>query len=90
MIKPVNPRHHIITYMPSELLIFLIKNKILHQWLTYVIQDQTGIKTAPEIVRFLVYNKASAFNMLFMWCDTVEGPDFWLDISQKWWNSILK
>lgn len=90
MIKPVNPRHHITTYMPLELLMFLIKNKILHQWLTYVIQDQTEVRTAPEIVRFLVYNKVSIFNMLFVWCDTVEGPDFWLDISQKWWNSILK
>lgn len=90
MIKPVNSRHHIIAYMPLRLLMFLIKNKILHQWLTYVIRDQTGIRTAPEIVRFLVYHKVNAFNRLFPWSYTVEGSDFWLDIDRKWRDSIWK
>lgn len=90
MIKPVNSRHHIITYMPLRLLMFLIKNKILHQWLTYVIRDQTGVRTAPEIVRFLVYHKENAFNGLFQRSYTVEGLDFWLDIDRKWRDSIWK
>lgn len=90
MIKLVNPRHHIIAYMPLKLLMFLIKNKILHQWLTYVIRDQTGVRTAPEIVRFLVYHKENVFNGLFQWLYTVEGSDFWLDIDRKWWNNIWK
>lgn len=88
MIKPVNSRHHIVTYMPSKLLMFLIKNKILHQWLTYVIRDQTGVRTAPEIVRFLVCHKENAFNGLFQWSYTVEGLNFWLDINRKWWDSM--
>lgn len=90
MIKPVNSRHHIITYMPLRLLMFLIKNKILHQWLTYVIRDQTGVRTAPEIVRFLVCHEKNAFSGLFQRYYTVEGLDFWLDIDWKWQNNIWK
>lgn len=88
MIKPVNSRHHIITYMPLTLLMFLIKNKILHQWLTYVTRDQTGVRTAPEIVRFLVCHEENAFSGLFQRYYTVEGLDFWLDIDWKWQNSM--
>jgi hypothetical protein len=90
MIKPVNPRHHIIVYMPLRLLMFLIKKKILHQWLTYVIREQTGLRTAPEIVRFLVCHKENTFSGLFPWSYTVEGSDFWLDVDRKWRNSIWK
>lgn len=52
MIKPVNPRHHIVTYMPLKLLLFLIQEKVLNLWLK-LIQEYIKYEkiTAPELIR---------------------------------------
>lgn len=73
--------------MPLRLIMFLIRNKILHQFVTYVLKDQKEIRTAPEIIRFISTCKRDVFNRLFIWVNTKEGTDFWLNIDKKWQNS---
>ena len=87
MLKPIsNDRHYIITYMPLRLIMFLIRNKILHQFVTYVLKDQKGMRTAPEIIKFMSICKKNVFNRLFIWINTNEGIEFWLNIDRKWQN----
>lgn len=90
MIKPVHARHHLVVYMPLKLLTFLIENKILHKWITYVIRDQTGIRTAPEIIRYLKnpINFKNGISDLFCWLSTKEDIIFWENIDEKWRKHI--
>lgn len=86
MIKPVNPRHHIVTYMPLNLLMFLIKKKVLSQWINNILKQNEGRYTAPEIIRLLkndVYFRNS-IRILFQWRKTPEGINFWNAIDSEW------
>lgn len=86
MIKPVNPRHHIVTYMPLNLLMFLIKKKVLSQWINNILKQNEGRYTAPEIIRLLkndVYFRNSIC-ILFQWRKTPEGINFWDAIDSEW------
>lgn len=86
MIKPVNPRHHIVTYMPLDLLMFLIKKKVLSRWIDNILKQNERRYTAPEIVRLLkndVYFRNS-IRILFVWYKTPEGIKFWNAIDSEW------
>ena len=86
MIKPVNPRHHIVTYMPFELLMFLIKKKVLSQWLNNIIKHNKKKYTAPEIIKLLKnkYYFRNNIRIFFIWLETPEGIDFWDEIDNEW------
>lgn len=87
MLKPIsNDRHYIITYMPLRLIMFLIRNNILHQFVTYVLEHQKRMRTAPEIIKFISTYKKNVFNRLFIWVNTNEGAEFWVNIDRKWQN----
>lgn len=80
-------KNYLVVNMPLKLLSFLIENKILHQFITYVLRDQKEIRTTPEIIRFMSVCEKHIFNRLFVWINTDEGTDFWLNIDKKWQNS---
>ena len=83
-------RNYLVTNMPLKLLLFLIENKILHQFITYVLRDQKGIRTAPDIIKFISKQEKSIFSLLFTWIYTDEGFDFWIEIYTKWRKYLLK
>ena len=83
-------RNYLVINMPLKLLLFLIENKILHQFITYVLRNQEGIRTAPEIIKFISKQEKSIFSLLFKQTYTNEGFDFWIEIDTKWRKYLLK
>ena len=87
MIKPINPRHYIVTYMPLKLLLFLIQEKILNLWLKLIqeyIKDENI--TAPELIRRM--KNPNIFNDIIWICCLIEEDevqrDILLDADNKW------
>lgn len=83
-------RSYLVINMPLKLLLFLIENKILHQFITYVLRDQKGIRTAHEIIKFISKQENRIFCCLFEWTYTDEGFNFWIEIDTKWRKYLLK
>ena len=92
MIKSVNPRHHIVTYMPLKLLLFLIQEKALNLWLK-LIQEYMKEEniTAPELVRKM--KNKNIFYAIIWICYLIEEDknqaNILLDIDNKWIKSNL-
>ena len=92
MIKPVNPRHHIVTYMPLKLLIFLIQEKVLNLWLKLIQEYMEDEKiTAPELIREM--KNPNIFYDIIWVCYLIEEDKnqahILLDIDNKWIKSNL-
>ena len=92
MIKPVNPRHHIVTYMPLKLLLFLIQEKVLNLWLKLIQEYMKDEEiTAPELIRKM--KNPNIFYDIIWICYLIEEnekqPDTLLDIHKKWIRSNL-
>lgn len=92
MIKSVNPRHHIITYMPLKLLLFLIQEKALSLWLKLIQEYMKDEKiTAPELIRRMK-NPNIIDNIIWV-CYLIEKDevqrDILLNADNKWVNSDL-
>lgn len=91
MIKPVNPRHHIVTYMPLKLLIFLIQEKTLSLWLK-LIQEYMKYEriTAPELIRKM--KNPNIFYDIIWVCYLIEEDekqaDILLDVDNKWVQQV--
>ena len=92
MIKPVNPRHYIITYMPLKLLLFLIQEKVLSLWLKLIQKYMKDEKiTAPELIRRMK-NQNILYDIIWV-CFLVEENEKRMNmlrnIDNKWTNSNL-
>lgn len=92
MIKPVNPRHHIVTYMPLKLLLFLIQEKVLNLWLKLIQEYMKDEEiTAPELVRKM--KNLNIFYDIIWICYLIEEnekqSDTLLGIHKKWIRSDL-
>ena len=92
MIKPVNPRHHIVTYMPLKLLLFLIQEKVLSLWLKLIQEYMKDEKiTAPELIRRMK-NQNILYDIIWV-CFLVEENEKRMNmlrnIDNKWTNSNL-
>ena len=92
MIKPVNPKHHIITYMPLKLLLFLIQEKALSLWLKLIQEYMKDEKiTAPELIRRMK-DQDILYDIIWV-CYLIEEDenleDILLDIDKEWVNSDL-
>lgn len=87
MIKPVNPRHHIITCMPLKLLLFLIQEKVLSLWLKLIQEYMKDEKiTASELIRRM--KNPNIFDDIIWVCYLIEEnevqADILLDADNKW------
>ena len=92
MIKPVNPRHHIVTYMPLKLLLFLIQEKALSSWLKLIQEYMKNEEiTAPELIREM--KNPNIFYDIIWICYLFEENEkqtgTLLDIHKKWIRSDL-
>lgn len=91
MIKPVNPRHHIVTYMPLKLLLFLIREKVLDLWLKLIQEYMKDEKiTAPELIREM--KNPNIFYDIIWVCylieENEEKANILLDIDNKWVQQV--
>ena len=92
MIKPVNLRHHSVTYMPLKLLLFLIQEKVLSLWLKLIQEYMKDEKiTAPELIRRMK-NQNILYDIIWV-CFLVEENEKRMNmlrnINNKWTNSNL-
>lgn len=92
MIKPVNLRHHIVTYMPLKLLLFLIQEKVLSLWLKLIQEYMKDEKiTASELIRRMK-NQNILYDIIWV-CFLVEENEKRMNmlrnIDNKWTNSNL-
>lgn len=92
MLKPVNPRHHIIAYMPLKLLLFLIQEKALSLWLKLIQEYMKDERiTAPELIR-RIKNQDILYDIIWI-CYLIEEDEeqanILLDIDKEWINSDL-
>lgn len=91
MIKPVNPRHHIVTYMPLELLLFLIQERVLNLWLKLIQEYMKDEEiTAPELIRKM--KNPNIFYDIIWVCYLIEEneklADILLDVDNKWVQQV--
>lgn len=90
MKKPLSKRHEIIAHMPYTLLHVLIKHKALNLYICNTVRTYSSFPAAfHNTVKELMQAKDVLIDS-FYWRETAQGADFWNNITNEYYEELLK
>lgn len=81
--KTLSIRQQVLNVLPLYVLMFLIEENILHEYVSEVIKQQ-GAESAKQLIsiknNYGSRNITGFLSAIFLWEDTPQGDDFWYQI----------